>query len=183
MTFGEATQFCREWWKSKFDKGQLSEKTYLGYIQSLKRPAKEWADRLIASFSRHELEIWHAELTQEISPAKANRTLFSIKQNFVWACREKYLKNDPAKGISYSNESCHERKRYMKPQEVEGLIEAAQKNTRCQYLYLVVALAVEHGANRQEILSLRWNDIDFEDARTVQFDFLEQKIKWKGFRI
>lgn len=175
MTFGEAAQLCHEWWQSKCDKGRLSKTSYASYMEYHKRPLKEWRDRLIASFSRDEIESWHAKLSRDISPATANRALFTVKQTFAVACREKALKDDPAKGISYSNESCHERKRFMKPHEVESLVKAANTRSRAQYLQLAVTLAVEHGASKQEILDLQWDDIDFEDGPSGSIRFFRTK--------
>ena len=175
MTFGEAAKLCHEWWKSKCDKGRLSKSSYASYMEYHKRPLNEWRDRLIASFSREEIERWHVKLCRDISPATANRALFTVKQTFAVACREKVLKSDPAKGISYSNESCHERKRFMKPHEVENLVKVANTRSRAQSLEVAVTLAVEHGASKQEILDLRWDDIDFEDSPSGSIRFFRTK--------
>lgn len=78
-----------------------------------------------------------------------------------------------------SNEAKHERKKFMKPYEVDRLIKGASEHRCKSYLELVVLLAVEHGASRQEILDLKWSDIDFEDGENGSIRFFRQKNQFE----
>jgi integrase len=60
------------------------------------------------------------------------------------------------------NERDHERTRFLLPPEVEKLVQASRKTRAKHYLPALILLGAEHGASKQEVLSLRWCDINFE---------------------
>lgn len=80
MTFGEAVKLCKQEWQAKLDKERLRPAMFQGYLDYIKPVEKEWNKKLLASFVREELELWHVKITKAISPATANRRLFVIKQ-------------------------------------------------------------------------------------------------------
>jgi len=51
---------------------------------------------------------------------------------------------------------------FLLPSELKNLIKATQKIRAKYYLPAIIYLGAEHGAAKQEILSLKWSDINFE---------------------
>ena len=69
---------------------------------------------------------------------------------------------DPAKGICYLSEKNHQRNRFVLPDELNQLLEASKQTRAKYYMPALICLGAEHGASRQEALSLHWHDINFE---------------------
>lgn len=163
LTFIEAEEQCAIEWKNKLYKGLLSSKTYDGYLQFAKEPNKFFGKRILSTITHDEIQQWHAEYTQTKSPASANRSLFIIKQVFDWAFTRKKIRENPVSGISYSNENRHERNTFKKAKEIGELLTAATKRKRAPYIEVASALGAEHGASKQEVIDLKWNDINFSE--------------------
>jgi integrase len=60
------------------------------------------------------------------------------------------------------NEKDHERNLYLKPDKLMKIIQACQQVRSKHYLPAIILLGAEHGAAKQEILSLKWSDISFD---------------------
>jgi integrase len=69
---------------------------------------------------------------------------------------------DPTVGIMPLSEKQHVRNRFLSAHEIGKIIEAAKQTRAKFYLPAIIYLGVEHGAARQEILSLKWSNIDFD---------------------
>lgn len=69
---------------------------------------------------------------------------------------------DPVGGIKLLSEREHQRKKFLLPEELDRVLEASQKTRAKNYLPVIILLGAEHGASKQEILSLTWSDIDFD---------------------
>ena len=48
------------------------------------------------------------------------------------------------------------------PAKLDTLIQATQKTKAKFYMPAIIYLGAEHGASKQEILSLKWSEIDFD---------------------
>jgi integrase len=88
-----------------------------------------------------------------------------------------------ASPIRYLGEKKHERNRFILPPELDRLIEAA-KTTRAQY-YLPdsIFLGAEHGASKQEVLCLRWqqNDFDYGERGIITLYRTKKKVERTEF--
>jgi len=62
----------------------------------------------------------------------------------------------------YLSEKDHERNRYILPHAIDDLIKASQETRAKFYMPALIFLGAEHGTSRQEALSLKWGDIDFD---------------------
>ena len=67
-----------------------------------------------------------------------------------------------SKPISFLSEKEHVRNKFLLPAQLEKLIESTQSNRGKFYMPAIICLGAEHGASKQEILSLKWRDIDFD---------------------
>ena len=102
---------------------------------------------------------WQIEKNSIVS---ANRYLSIVKSVFKHGLEINAIIENPVKGIPLLSEKTHERKRFLFPVELDRLIDVTQKHRGKFYLPAIIFLGAEHGASKQEVLSLKWSDIDFE---------------------
>lgn len=158
-------------WKRRKQEGSLSPVTASGYIGRLKRIRKTFGRKLIGTITEELLLDFRAKEAHRNSPASANRYLFVVQQVIKLASKEKAITTDPSASIPKLSEKQHERKVFLTPNEVEILLEQARKQKTRHYMVLAILLAVEHGCARQEILDLKWSQIDlgFQDTGAINF--------------
>ena len=82
---------------------------------------------------------------------------------FAQAQKHGLIDKDVARDIPYLSEKTSERKNAQKPLEIEKLLAAAYQRRAKHYLPLAILLAVEHGCSTQEVLNLRWTDVDLAE--------------------
>lgn len=97
-------------------------------------------------------------------PATANRRKAAWSALFKYAQLKRLVKTNPAKGIPALSED-NKRVRYLSDAERKALL-AACEAASWPLLRLLVVLAMTTGARLGELLSLRWEGIDFA-ARTA----------------
>lgn len=117
------------------------------------------------------IEQYRNQKAQEFSNVCANKHLLRIRNVFVYGIKIRAVANNPAKAIPLLSEKAHIRDTFVLPAELERILAASQKLRSKYYLPAVILLGVEHGASRQEILSLEWSKIkfDFQEIGLVEF--------------
>ncbi len=83
-----------------------------------------------------------------------NRYLASISALFEWAICEGYASTNPAHGVKRFNERGSAREVHLEASEARALVEACSEQFRP-----IVAFALGTGCRRNEILTLRWQDV------------------------
>jgi len=175
-TFGQAALLCQAEWDRKLGEGKISNASHSGYGYLLAPVLKEWKHTLLHEIDEdtiRDYRIGIAEKTKAKLVAKgkegkncnvlANRRLFVIKQVFAMAVKHNLIEKDIARDISSLSEKDSERKNAQKPIEIEELLTAARQRRAKHYLPLAILLAVEHGCSTQEVLSLKWADVDLAE--------------------
>lgn len=162
ITFHETGNLLDQVWKRKVINSQLSPTTYQDYLLRLNQLNDIFGKRLLCEISQRQVLEYRNELAEKISNATSNRYLFIIKQVFKQSMREGAIFEDPAGPIEYLSEKDHERNRYILPHAIDALIEASQETKAKFYMPALILLGAEHGTSRQESLSLKWADIDFD---------------------
>ncbi|MFZ4772688.1 MAG: tyrosine-type recombinase/integrase [Chlamydiia bacterium] len=95
------------------------------------------------------------------SPSTVNRYIASISAVFTHGVKEcGWLESNPMLRISKLKEPPG-RDRLLSPEEYERLIKASEASKN-RYLKTIILIAVTTGMRQGEILSLHWEDIDFD---------------------
>lgn len=122
---------------------------------------------------RDKLASEDTHLKRRRSGAACNRYLAAISHAFTIASNEwGWLDDNPLRKVKRKSEP-RGRVRYLSEQEREVLLQTCKESAN-PYLYLIVVLAICTGMRRGEILSLKWDQVDFHRARLV---LLETKNK------
>jgi len=161
MTFWEVAEILQGEWKKRVDTGEIKPKTLDEYTAFLRIVTREFGDTLLCQITRSQLLKYRQNVASQFSNVTSNRRLFILKQVFKQGSKLKALLNDPSSDISYLSEKAHERNRFLLPAELDRLVAASLKTRAKFYLPALIYLGAEHGASKQEALSLTWADIDF----------------------
>ncbi len=95
------------------------------------------------------------------SKATVNRYLAVLSHLFTVSVKEwEYCKGNPVSNVSRFKEG-RGRTRYLSDIERQALLEAC-KMSDSEYLYIIVVLAISTGARRNEIVGLKWEQVNFE---------------------
>jgi integrase len=118
----------------------------------------KWTDRPVDSIiERDVLEVRNACGERLIT---ANRCVEFIRRLFNWSTRSKFFKvANPAEDIEKYPEK--ERTRFLQPKELPKFNEVLEKETN-EDLKDFLVLSINTGARKSDVLSMRWQDIDWE---------------------
>jgi integrase len=122
-----------------------------------KRWCKEFGARPLGQITRAEIEAWRRERMPRLKPASINRELSRLRHMLNTAVEWKLLEESPMKGIRFLREQ-NARTRYLSIDECQRLIAACI----APHIRAIVTIAIHAGLRRGEILSLRWQDLDFQ---------------------
>lgn len=178
-TFGEVAQMVLDEWARKQHEGRLAQSTCDGYRTFLRSVLAEWEHVKLVDLDAEAIRDYRIRVANPAPNAQkaeckkrnvlANRRLFVIKQVFAMAQQYNLIQENVASGIPYLSEKASERKVALTPEEVNRLLEVAKSGQSRHFMPLAILLAVEHGCSRQEVLSLKWGDIDFRENRITFF--------------
>lgn len=111
--------------------------------------------------ARDQLKLRKTRTGEPITPATINRYLASLSIVCGTAVREwGWLDDNPLRKVKKLAEP-RERVRFLSEEERTRLLEACRQSVNA-YLYLIVVLALSTGARKQEILGLRWPEVDLK---------------------
>ena len=162
LRFSEVTVSLVKSWNERCERGNLRRTTFEGYIDRANQLIRVFGNRLLCDITQADIIGYQKKVARESTPVTANRNLFVLKQVFKHGLELKAAIKDPTVDIGFLSEREQARNKFLGPKEVERLIAASQKTRGKFYLPVLIWLGAEHGASRQEILSLEWSDIDFE---------------------
>jgi integrase len=162
LTFGEVSTLLQKKWEERFVSGDLRQKTFEEYVYRSNLINRTFGRQLLCEISKEVIVDFRSKVASESSNVTSNRSLFIIKQVFQYAMELRAVSEDITSTIKYLSEKEHERNKFLLPTVLDRLIEASQKGRSRFYLPALIYLGAEHGASKQEVLSLKWSDIDFE---------------------
>ena len=161
LTFAEVGKSLKEEWQSRLNTKDLSQKTFDEYSIWLNVLNRTFGKKILCSITSKELKEHINNRSKEKSNVTANRTLSILRKVFEHGIKLKAVIRDNSKNVKFLSEKEHIRNKFLLPPQLDKLIEATQYNRGKFYLPAIIYLGAEHGASRQEILSLKWTDIDF----------------------
>lgn len=106
---------------------------------------------------------WQKEMhSKGLAPATCNRAFVLLRTVFNCAIRWGLQEEDknPCRGVTLFEDK-RLRERYLTPEEARRLLEALDACSMCQSAQ-AIRLLLFTGARRQEILSARWEHVDYE---------------------
>ena len=138
---------------------------YLGTKPQMQRSRlKHWLNHMgempINDIDKDDIAAGLDKLPNEFSNATINKYKKLTSVVFNYGIRELGLTENPTRYIRSLPEK-KGRTRYLSDNERNRLFKACRAS-KWEKLYLLVLMAITTGARRGELLSLRWNDIDFE---------------------
>ncbi len=166
-------------WNDKLVNGELEKVTVDNYMIHLRKLSVVFGDRFMGDISQDEVLQYQTDTVREISKITANRRLFVLKQVFATAEKEKAIVKDVVAPTGYLSEKENERTSSLAPRQLMGLLNLARTARTKHYMVLAILLAAEHGAAKQEILSLQWEDIDFDFDELGYIHFFRTKNEVK----
>ncbi|GAU08425.1 tyrosine-type recombinase/integrase [Desulfoplanes formicivorans] len=163
LTFSDVGKLLCEEWDQRVRVGEIQTVTVDGYKIILKQLNKVFGNMILMDIATEKILEYRTDVAMEQTVITSNRRLFVCKQVFARALKEGAIPEDPAASIRYLNESKHKRNKYLSPQQLNKLLSACGRTYGKHYLPAMVLLGAEHGCSKQEILDLRWDDIDLEN--------------------
>ncbi len=152
---------------------KLKDSTAHGYADFLKRLVLPKIGKLKTDqVSNADIARLHHELKN--SPYQANRVLAVVSKMFGWAERHGYREGgtNPAKHVERYRES--KRERFLSSAEygslADALAQAEADGSVSPFSIAAVRLLVFTGARLSEILTLKWEHVDFERALLLLSD-------------
>lgn len=121
-----------------------------------------FGDFKLAKIRTEDIDRWQSERMGKVSPGTVRKEMMRLKHLLNCAVKWKYIKDSPAKGLQ-TVKMPPGRVRYLTPEERFTLLDQARPELR-----LCIEAALQTGARRGELCSLRWTDIDMR-TRMVSF--------------
>jgi integrase len=131
-----------------------NKKSWRNDEQHLEKFKKFFKGDTLRSIGPEKVERYKAERKAEVTPSTVNRGLACLKTLFNKAVEWGRLDVSPVRNVKKFKEP-KGRERILSPEEIRRLIANA-----CDWLRPIIIVALNTGMRRNEILSLRWRNID-----------------------
>ena len=177
LTVDQVCEHLKQGWEEKAQNNSLSPVTLAGYLGRVGQIVGIFGNRFLCEITEKEVLVYRNDIAKSTSNANANRILFVVKQ--VFSCGQELgaITENPVSGIKMLNEKAHERNYFLLPDKLIKLLKACQQVRSKHYLPAMIMLGAEHGASKQEVLSLKWTDIDFNYKGKGLIRFFRTKNK------
>ena len=150
ITFGELAEIYIEYAK-------INKKSWRRDITSLKNILPFFKNMKLKLISPLDIENYKQKRRDEVKPATVNRELACMKHMFNLAIKWKKASTNPVTEVKFFKEK-NKRLRFLSEEEIHKLIECSSPQ-----LKPIIITAITTGMRLNEILSLQWKDIDFEN--------------------
>jgi integrase len=168
-SFNEVSDQLSADWQDKVDGLEMTEKTRSDYMNHLRKLINHFGQKKVSEITENDIKAFRKKTLDKGSVFLWNRRLFVLKKVFQKAVDSGAVLKSPCADMNYISEKRLQRCRYIMPNQIDELLAACRQIRNAKnYLPAIVLLAIEHGASKQEILDLRWRDIDFEN-NTITF--------------
>jgi integrase len=141
-------------------KAKQKARSYEETERHLMKHSKPFHRRPVESLDRRTIGAQLAEIEKNNGPAASNRVRASMSTYFMWLAREGYVDSNP---VAFTNKAVEGGAREHVPSDDDLRIIWQALPSDDQYGPLVKLLLLT-GARRDEIGSLRWSEIDLDEA-------------------
>ena len=177
LTVDQVCKSLKQDWEEKAQNNSLSPVTLEGYLGRVGQISKIFGNRLPCEITEEDVKEYRKTIVKNTSNVNANRILFVMKQIFSSGMKLGAIPENPASGIKMLSERDHERNQFLLPDGLMKLLESCQQVRSRFYLVAMIMLGAEHGASKQEVLSLKWHDINFDYEGKGLIHFYRTKNK------
>lgn len=154
--------FCKEY--LQWAKANKKASSYGRDISTMRQLNKEFEKKNLHEITTWQVEKWKAKRKEKLKPASVNKELGLLKHIFVKGVEWGKLRESPAKGVKLLKGEV-KRLRYLMPDEIRRLL-----SNCADHLKPIVTIALNTGMRRGELLSLKWEQINFEQGIITLFD-------------
>ncbi len=135
---------------------KINKKSWKRDVTSLRSLLLFFGNKRLKDISPFLVEKYKQKRKEEVKPATVNRELACMKHMFSLAIKWGKTTKNPVKEVKLFKEN-NQRLRFLTEDEIYRLIESCSKQFKP-----VVITAINTGMRLNEILGLKWKDIDFE---------------------
>jgi site-specific recombinase XerD len=160
-------------WHTRCARGDLKAKTMYDYKVWLKQLCDVFGNRLLSEIKKDEIEQFVYDTAKSTSNVNANKHLSTIKKVYKLGMTVNAIVENVSIEIKRLKES--ERNTFLYPHELDNLVRATGSTRAKFYMPAIIYLGAEHGASKQEILSLMWRDIQFDNGPDGLIRFFRTK--------
>lgn len=133
--------------------GLRSRNTILSYVNSMTMIMRILPDVALDALKRDKVHMYIKERSAEVSNASVNREINFLSRCYTMARAEGLAHHNPTSGLNLIENN--KRIRYLAAEEIKNLLDVCSDP-----LLGIVEVALFTGMRRNEILGLRWSDID-----------------------
>lgn len=173
LKFHEIASKLESSWMTKINRGELKYKTMYDYKIWLKRLCVSFGNRFLCEINKDEIETFIYGIKKSSSNVNANKHLSTIKKVFRLGLKLNATIEDVSSEIKGLKEG--ERNTFLYPHELDKPVTATAATKAKFYMPAVIYLGAEHGASKQEILSLKWHDVRFDNGPDGLIRFFRTK--------
>jgi len=175
LTFDEVAASLREEWDARQRRGELSDKTVTEYRSWLGVLQRDFGQALLCQLTEKNVVDFRDTQVEKNSVVSANKYLAMFRYVFMHGLDLRAVLRDPTESIKFLSERGHQRNAYLDPTALDKLVTAAQETKAKFYLPALIYLGAEHGASKQECLSLEWSNVGFDFANVGKVRFFRTK--------
>ncbi len=147
---------------------KLKQRSSIEYRRLMHRKiSASLLNRPLSEVTRGDLSRLH--LSMRDTPYQANRIIAVLSKFFSWCEKNEFVPDgsNPARHVEKFRED--KRRRFLSPKEIaalgEGLLQAEAANIAGPYVIAAIRLLALTGARLNEILTLKWEHINFDNRR------------------
>jgi len=174
-SFVQVADTLKNEWENCLARGELSIATYKVYSYLLNVLINKFGATPMKIIKYNDVCLFCDHKAKKYSNIASNKYLSIFKKVFQCAVKLNAVEFDFTATIPYRSEKKHIRNRFLLPQELNYLVEISKTVRGKHYLPALIYLGAEHGTSKQEALSLKWNDIDFDYNGTGLIKFFRTK--------
>jgi integrase len=145
-------------WYAGFVRTNCAPRTQQGYECVIRRHVSPVLGHyLIKDLQPRHIQAFYSDLVGHLSGQTVLHIHRVLSEALQWAMIQNYIARNPCQLVK-PPKAGHRIMHTLSPDEVQTLMEGARSN----YYYPVIYMAVSTGLRRNELLALRWRDVDMD---------------------